>query len=177
MRLVVVAALASVVGGACGGSGGTESAATSTTSATVTAAAPTATSAPRLPPAAEDAAAARGVLLRAADLPGYKQSPSSQASPYANVYSQCTGNPLMPGGTRPRRAGQGAFINDETAAVRAVQTTSVSSFAVFADTESDARRAIADLGQPDGGPLCRYGAARRGEQADLTAGPAQDCPR
>ena len=152
MRLVAVAALASVLGGACGGSGGNESAATSTTSATVTTAAPTATTAPRLPPAAEDAAAAKRVLLRTADLPGYKQSPSSQVSPYATVYSRCTGNPLMPGGTSARSAGQGPFVNDETATVRSVQTTAVSSFAVFADTESDARRAIADVSRPDVAP-------------------------
>ena len=93
-------------------------------------------------------AAAKRVLLQPADLPTYK-APSGEASPFVHVYPSCTKDELMPGGTSSRRAGQGPFLLDETATVRALQTTALSSFAVFADNEADARRAVAELAKAD----------------------------
>ena len=172
-RAVGFAALVSVLAGACGGSGGDEPAVqastTVTTVAPVTTLAPTSTTASPLRSAAEDAAAARRVLLQAGDLPGYRQGGSSGPSGYLDVYRTCTGNALMPGGRSARAAGQGPFVNDETAAVRAVQTTSVSSFAVFAETESDARRALVDLAKPDVAPC--IGRALLAEVNNLTSPP------
>lgn len=152
---VVAFALVSVLAAGCGGSGGQEPAAAPTTTA------------PAVRSAAEEAAAAERALLRAADLPGYRQGASTQVSPYATVYSTCTGNPLLPGGPSTGGAGQAPFVNDETAAVRAVQTTSVSSFAVFAENEADARRTLADLAKPDVAPC--VGNALLAEVNNLTS--------
>lgn len=136
--------------GACGGSptATAPSATTSTTLAATTTAAPT-TTAPALPPVAQDAVAARRVLLRAGDLPGFAQSSSPEPTDFATVYFTCTRDVLLPGGRSPRSASQGDFLLDETATVRAVQTTLVSSFASLADSESDARRAVVELAKPE----------------------------
>ena len=170
---VAYAALASLLAGGCGGSGGDEAAGPASTTVTtvvpVTTVAPPSTTASPLRSAAQDTAAARRVLLQAGDLPGYRQGQSSEPSGYVDVYSTCTGNALMPGGRSARSAGQAPFINDETAAVRAVQTTSVSSFAVFAETDVDARRALADLAKPDLAPC--VGKALLAELNNLTSPP------
>jgi hypothetical protein len=159
VRCVVGAAVLSAMTAACGGGSTSTSTATSastSTEATATTVAPattappttTATKTTSLPAVAQDVAAAKRVLLQPADLPTYK-APSGEASPFVQVYPTCTKDQLMPGGTSSRRAGQGLFFLDETATVRALQTTGVSSFAVFADNEADARRAVADLAKPD----------------------------
>jgi len=158
-RCVALAGAIVVVAGGCGGSSPKpRSAGTSTTAAppvvvtttTTTVPAPTTTAGP-LPAKADDAARAKGVLLRASDLPGYKAG-SSTPSSYVNVYGKCTGSALMPAGRTGRSAAQGPFVLDETAAVRAVQTTAVSSFAVFADNAAAAHEAVASLAKPEVGP-------------------------
>ncbi len=153
LRAAAVAALVSGLAASCGGSTSTKSLATtvapaSTVQTTPSTLSTTMTTATALPSVAQDAAAANRVLLRLGDLPGYKAL-SSEVSPFVKVYSTCTANQLMPGGASGRRAGQGTFYLDETATVRALQTTGVSSFAVFADNEADARRAVADIAKPD----------------------------
>jgi hypothetical protein len=169
VRRVAATAVMWVVAASCAGSTSTGS--TATTVAPPAAAPPTTTvattvtTAAALPSVAQDAAAAKRVLLAPADLPGYTTT-SPEESPFVKVYRTCTGNQLMPGGTSGRRASQGLFLLDETATVRAVQTTAISSFAVFADNEADARRAVADLAKPDVAPC--VGRALLAEAHDLT---------
>ena len=174
LKAAASAAVVSVLAAACGGSTSTESAATtvapaSTVQTTPPTVATTMTTAAPLPSVAQDAAAAKRVLLRLGDLPGYKAL-SSETSPFVKVYPTCTTNQLMPGGASGRRAGQGTFYLDETVTVRALQTTGVSSFAVFAESEADARRAVADLATPD--VIQCVGKALLANVRDLTSPPA-----
>lgn len=151
-RAAVAAVTAWVLAAACGGSTSTESAATTVVPAssvpTTVAVATTVTTAPALPSVGQDVAAAKRILLQPGDLPGYKAL-STETSPFVKVYPSCTKNQLLPGGSSGRRASQGLFYLDETATVRALQTTGISSFAVFADDEVAARRAVADLAKPE----------------------------
>src|SRR4051794_20676909 len=160
VRGVIVAGLLAVAAGACGSSSTSKAASvstvTTTTVATTTSLATTttlktvpttgtSTTRPPLPSIAQDVAAARQILLKPSDLPGYSPSPSADINGYVSNYATCSRDPLLPGGKAERAASQGGFLLDETAAVRAAQTTSVSSFAAFADTEADARRVFTEL--------------------------------
>lgn len=179
IRTAACAGVLAVLASGCGGSGGsTESAATtiSPTSTAPTTAPPPVTTVPaatttqRLPSVAQDAATAQRILLRAGDLPGYQASSTSEPVGYVGAYSQCVPNPLLPGGRTGRSAGQGPFVLDETAVVRVVQTTSISSFAALAESESDARRLLADLAKPSVGPC--VGKALMTKVNELTSRPA-----
>ena len=145
----MVVALWSVVVSGCG-SDGTEdntAAPTATTGAPTTVvtttvtpttvnAGTTATTRPAPTPAADRATAQR-IVLTPADVPNLPSI--AKPSNYTETYARCGKSPLLPGGTDPRQAVPSAFLKDETAEVRRLQTTALGSYAVVAANDAAAR--------------------------------------
>jgi hypothetical protein len=159
-------ALFSFLAGACGsGEGGRASAPSAPSSAvsgepttvaapttTVKAATPTTAMARTTvttrpaPTPAQDRATAQRILFAAADVPG--MAPASPNN-FAARYAQCGKNPLLPGGDDPRQAVPVAFLKDETAELRRLQTTALGAYAALTPTEAGARAVVATLRSPE----------------------------
>jgi hypothetical protein len=97
------------------------------------------------PTAAADRATAQRIVLTPADVPNM---PAAKPSNYTEIYAQCGKNPLLPGGDDPRQAVPSAFLKDETAEVRRLQTTTLGGYAVLAPSEAAARSTIDTLRSP-----------------------------
>ncbi len=97
------------------------------------------------PTPAADRATAQRIVLTPADVPNM---PAAKPSNYTENYAQCGKNPLLPGGNDPRQAVPSAFLKDETAEVRRLQTTALSAYAVLAPSEAAARSTMDTLRSP-----------------------------
>lgn len=148
------------VAGACGSDApdgatvGTAAPAPTTTGASTTVVVPATTvvttrvtttrPAPAPTPAADRAAAQR-IVLTPADVPNL---PTAKPSNYTETYARCGKNALLPGGDDPRQAVPSAFLKDETAEVRRLQTTALGAYAVLAPSETAARSTMDTLRSP-----------------------------
>jgi hypothetical protein len=158
-RCATVVALWAVVAAGCDDGSGKDSAAPAittevpTTVVTTTVVTPTTaidrttvmTKPAPTPTPAADRATAQRIVLTAADVPTL---PSAKPSGYTEIYAQCGKNPLLPGGTDPRQAVPSAFLKDETAEVRRLQTTALGGYAALATTEAAARSTMGTVRSP-----------------------------
>lgn len=147
-------AVVAVLAAGCGNDGPkTDAAAPPATTAAPTTAGPTTTTAARTtvttkpaPTPAADRATAQRIVLTPADVPNL---PAAKPSNYTENYAQCGKNALLPGGSDPRQAIPSAFLKDETAEVRRLQTTALGAYAVMAPTEAAARSSMNTLRSPE----------------------------